>query len=766
MTTRFSSPLARRAPRRACAPVAALLLAAVAVAPAPPAAAQAPRAAAESRAAPDLDAFIHPGFPSGLVAAARADRIAWLANERGLRNVYTAAAPDFRPVRITSFTEDDGIELSSLGISDDGRTVIFVRGSAPNRDGWIANPASHADGVERAIWAARTDGSGAWRVAAGSAPALSPDGRWAVFVQDGQIHRVAVSQTPGAAPADRGEVPFIRVWGRNSGPLWSPDGARIAFVSNRGDHSYIAVYDIAGRTVSYLDPGVDFDSSPTWSPDGRQIAFMRRPGTPFGRQAHTGTGSLGNPPGPAHAAAQSRGGAPGGGAPGGGAGAAAGARVAPVPGLMDATFRGGHTLSFVVADVHTGEVREFWRNEPNDRVFPAVRGIQWAGSSVIFQHEPEEWIRYYAVAVDGSTARPVELTPGAGMVETVGLSSDGRTLIYATNAGDIDRRHLWSVPTAGGAAVQLTRGEGIEMFPAPLASGQHVAVLSATASQPLSVSLVPAAGGAPRVLFPTLTAEFPAAAHVTPTAVTLNASDGLEFYNQLFLPRDIAPGERRPAIIFVHGGPPRQMLLGYHYSDFYHLAFAVNQWLASQGYVVLSVNYRLGIGYGRSFRTAPNTGARGNAEYLDVLAAGQYLQSRPDVDPQRVGIWGLSYGGVLTAQALARNSDIFAAGVDMAGVHLWGSSLDPDDVSYQSSPISAIDGWTSPVLIWHGDDDRNVQFSQTTGLVQLLRARDVHYELIVYPDDTHATMLYRRWLHTFGRVEDFLRRFLRDRTVS
>jgi dipeptidyl aminopeptidase/acylaminoacyl peptidase len=299
-----------------------------------------------------------------------------------------------------------------------------------------------------------------------------------------------------------------------------------------------------------------------------------------------------------------------------------------------------------------------------------------------------------------------------------------------------------------------------------LASGRNVAVLTAAANRPLSVAVVPANGGSPRVIYPVLTSEFPAAAHVTPTAVTLKAEDGFEFYNQLFLPKDIRPGEKRPAIVFVHGGPPRQMLLGYHYMDFYHIAYAVNQWLATRGYIVLSVNYRLGIGYGRSFQRAPDTGARGNAEYRDVLAAGKYLQARSDVDPSRVGIWGLSYGGVLTAQALARNSDVFAAGVDMAGVHLWGNSLNPEDMSYQSSAISAVDGWKSPVLIWHGDDDRNVQFSQTTGLVQLLRARDVHYELIVYPDDTHETMLYSRWLDTWPRVEDFFRRFLRERKVS
>jgi dipeptidyl aminopeptidase/acylaminoacyl peptidase len=178
----------------------------------------------------------------------------------------------------------------------------------------------------------------------------------------------------------------------------------------------------------------------------------------------------------------------------------------------------------------------------------------------------------------------------------------------------------------------------------------------------------------------------------------------------------------------------------------------------------MSVNYRSGIGYGKSFRMAPNTGGRGNAEYQDVLSAGKYLQTRADVDPKRVGIWGLSYGGVLTSQALARNSDIFVTGVDLAGVHLWGSSIDPESVSYQSSAIAAIDKWKSPVLLVHGDDDRNVNFAQTVGLVQLLRAHGVYHELIVFPDDTHETLLHKRWLYTFGRMDDFLRRFLRGET--
>ncbi len=702
-----------------------------------------------AQAKPTIGQFLSPGFPLQLVSARDVDRIAWLAYEEGHRNVYTAAGPSFRPVRLTRFTDDDGIVLTDLSISADGRTVTFIRGSAPNRDGWVADPASNPTGSERAIWAARTDGTGAWRVGEGAPPALSPDGRTAIFAKDGQIYRYDITtRAAAAAAAQAAQKPWIRLWGRNGNPVWSPDGSKVALVSDRVDHSFIAVYDVKTRKVTYLAPSVDRDVSPTWSPDSKRVAFIRRPGLPFGQQAHGGTGSLGNPAGP-------------GAARGGRAGESSDSR----PGLMRATFTGGYVLSFWVADATTGEGREFWHHDPADSAFAAIRSIRWAGDHVVFQAEPGEWIRAYAVSVEKGGA-PTELSPGEGMLETSAFSRDGQTLFYGSNVGDIDRRHVWKVGTGGGTATQITRGDEIELAPAPLASGQGVAVLTASATRPLSIGIVPSNGGATRVIYPTLRADFPTAAHVVPENVVLKAEDGLEFHNQLFLPKDYKPGERRPAIIFVHGGPIRQMLLGYHYMDFYHISYAANQWLANQGYVVLSVNYRLGVGYGKSFRMAPNSGARGNAEYRDVLAAGKYLQSRSDVDPQRVGIWGLSYGGVLTAQALARNSDIFAAGVDMAGVHLWGNSLAPNDMSYQSSAIATVDKWTSPVLLWHGDDDRNVQFSQTTGLVQLLRAHKVPFELIVLPDDTHETLIHERWIYTFDRIQDFLTRNLWKRKAS
>ena len=732
---------------------------------------------------PTADQFLSPANPMELVAAKKADRIAWMAYERGRRNVYTAAAPAWKPVRLTRFLDDNGIDISNVRISGDGATVLFMRGHTPNREGWIANPTSDPNGADRTIWAASTTLGTAWRIAEGTNPELSPDGRFAVFVRDGQIYRVRTSRTPAATAVDRTEKPLVKAWGVNSNARWSPDSTKVAFVSTRTDHSFIGIYDMKSSAVTFMSPSVDFDSSPTWSPDSKRVAFIRRPGTPFGRQAQTGGQGIGNPPGPATAATggqrgrggqgrgpstssgqAARGGGQGrggrGGGPSTGSGQAGEANDGQIPGLTTSAFKGGYALSFWVGDAATGQASEFWHNAPNDAQFDSVNAIQWADDRVIFQEEPEEWIRYYSVPISGGGAAPAELTPGNGMVENIGLSADGRYLYYTTNAGDIEHRHTWKVAVSGGAPTQLTSGDTIETYPAPLASGSAVAVLAADARMPQSVGIVPASGGKPKIIFPTLPKDFPIAEHVVPTNVITKAADGLEIHNQLFIPSNLRPGERRPAIIFVHGGPVRQMLLGYHYMHFYHQAYAINQWLVSQGYVVMSVNYRRGIGYGKSFRNAPNSGAQGNAEYQDVLAGGKYLQTRADVDPKRIGIWGLSYGGVLTAQALARNSDLFIAGVDLAGVHLWGGSIDPESVSYKSSAISEIAKWKSPVLLVHGDDDRNVAFSQTTGLVQLLRAHNIEHELIVFPDDVHESLIYKRWMYTLDRMEDFLRRHL------
>jgi Tol biopolymer transport system component len=271
--------------------------------------------------------------------------------------------------------------------------------------------------------------------------------------------------------------PLVKAWGTNGTPVWSPDGSKFAFVSNRVDHSLIGVYDVHARTVSFFAPSVDHDTSPTWSPDGKRIAFIRRPGTPFGQQTHQGSGGIGNPDGPAYNPLTAMRGAAGrggrGGAPGGrGRGQASTDQPSERPGLFESAFTGGYTLAMYVADVASGEGREFWHNQKGDRDFSAISTIRWTDTDhVIFEAEPQEWTRWYSISVSHAEPAPVVLTPGEGAVEQTAVSPDGGFLYYATNAGDIERRHVWKVPTAGGVAEPLTRGETIETYPAALHPG-------------------------------------------------------------------------------------------------------------------------------------------------------------------------------------------------------------------------------------------------------------------------------------------------------
>jgi dipeptidyl aminopeptidase/acylaminoacyl peptidase len=250
---------------------------------------------------------------------------------------------------------------------------------------------------------------------------------------------------------------------------------------------------------------------------------------------------------------------------------------------------------------------------------------------------------------------------------------------------------------------------------------------------------------------------------VAPEAVEFESTDGLEIRGQLFRARGAGP---HPAVIFVHGGPRRQMLLGFHPSSYYSNAYILNQRLAALGFHVLAVNYRSGTGYGRAFRDAPETGREGASEYRDILAAGRWLAARDDVDPSRIGIWGGSWGGYLTALALARDSDLFAAGVDLHGVHSMlrplPNSLSPEAqeqarrLQWESSPLAAIDRWRSPVLLIHGDDDRNVDFAQSLVLARELAARGVPYRDLVFPNERHGFFRHDNWLAAYREIIGFL----------
>ncbi len=675
-----------------------------------------------------LEQVLSAPFSSELQASPKGGRFLWIANQEGKRNIWVAEASGsaYTVHRVTSDDADDGIDLGEIAWTPDGEHILYARGGDYEFPGKpAANPAMLPQGLTEEIWMVGVHGGDARKLAEGRAPAVSPNGATAAYLDNDQIWTIDL-RDPAAKPAQllhgRGDLGSLS---------WSPDGKYLAFTSERGDHGFVGVFSFADQSLKYLDPSTEIDREPVWSPDSSQIAFVRIP--------------------------------------------------PDTSGIDFKPERAAQPWSLRVADVKTGVGREIWRvHEGPGSVFhemESARQVFWsADGHIVFPWEGNGWVHLYSVAATGGPA--IELTPGDFEVDYVAFSKDRKTLVYSSNQvvddpKDLDRRHLWEVAADGGSPHELTHGDGLEMIPV-IAPDGTVAVLRSDPRVPIRPAVVGRDGELKDLAPQMIPSEFPAAKLVTPEQVIFSAADGMKIHGQLFLPASAGDGKKHPAIVFFHGGSRRQMLLGWHYMDYYSNAYGMNQYLASLGYIVLSVNYRSGIGYGLNFREALNYGAAGASEFNDVQGAGLYLRSRPDVDGARIGVWGGSYGGYLTALALARASDMFAAGVDFHGVHDWNIELqnwqpkyNPDAdqqaerLAWESSPLSSVKTWRSPVLLIQGDDDRNVQFSQTVRLAAALRAQGTPFEEHVFPDEIHGFLLHRSWITAYGLSADFFGRKLK-----
>jgi dipeptidyl aminopeptidase/acylaminoacyl peptidase len=675
-------------------------------------------------------------FPSELQAAPALGRVSWISDAEGRRNLWIGELVNgkYMARQLTHYSDDDGIELGDVAWSADAQQIAFVRGGdfeATSKLG--ANPALLPEGNDQNIWLVSLRPGAASepvKIAAGRSPLFTHDGAALVYLSGGQIWNIKLDAPARKAKSEAAKPEqLLHTRGNIESLRLSPDGARLAFVSERGDHSFIGVYDFAAKALTYLDPSTDNDQEPAWSPQSDRIAFLR---------SSTGNDDYEFAP---H-------------------------RDAALP------------WSIRIADVKTGQSREVWKAAAGQgslfHGLASANQLYWAvGDRIVFPSELDGWLHLYAVPVGGGTASL--LTPGEFEVEHAALSADRTALVFSSNQGDIDRRHIWKLAFSdSGVAppVAVTSGEGIQVEPVVASDNKTVFTLRSDARLPLRVAFAEEHSQLTDIDPGSMPKDFPAFKLVEPQQVILSAADGMMIHGQLFLPPNESAG-RHPALVFFHGGSRREMLLGWHYMQYYNNAYAMNQYLASQGYVVLSVNYRSGIGYGLNFREALNYGAAGASEFNDVLGAGLYLRSRADVDPARIGSWGGSYGGFLTALALARASDLFAAGVDFHGVHDWNIELgnwntgydpnaDPNRarVAYESSPISSVATWRSPVLLIHGDDDRNVQFSQTPKLAGMLRKQNVHIEELIFPDEIHDFLLHRDWLKAYAAETDFFARYL------
>ena len=658
--------------------------------------------------AADLEKILSSPF-AGELTAGPGGRVAWVVNSLGARNIYVAEPPAYKGRALTHYAGDDGTDIGQLKWLADGTGLVFVRGGDlehPNSAN--PNPSNQPAAPEQAVQLVSLADGAVRKLADGHSPVIAGDR--VVYIKGGQVWSVDLK--PDAKPSS-----LIAAKGSITETEVSPDASMLAVISSRGDHAFLAVYRFASKELRYLDPSVDTDSSPVWSPDSKSVAFIRTP-------------------------------------------AASGAiRVGP-----QRTAKQPWTIR--IADVAAGTSRKVFEAQPGPGSRFALdsggTALMWADGRLVLPWERDGWLHLYSISLDGG--EPSLLTPGEFEVESMSLTPDRKSVIFASNQDDTDRRHIWKVAIQPGSRPsRVTTGTGIEWSAAALDGGATVCLRADTKIAARAAAIE---NGKLRDLAPELVpADYPAASLAEPQPVLISAADGMLIHAQLFLPPSGGPA-KRPALVFFHGGSRRQMMLGRHNMYYYSNAYAMNQYLASKGYIVLSVNYRSGIGYGLNFREALNYGAGGGSEYNDVIGAGLYLRGRADVDASRIGLWGGSYGGYLTALGLARGSDLFKAGVDFHGVHDWSKlrRVDADSeiarIAFQSSPMASVDTWRSPVLLIHGDDDRNVPFGESVRLVEALRERKVHVEQLIFPDEIHDFLKHGSWLAGYKALEDFFARMM------
>lgn len=658
-----------------------------------------PARAADDGFASVLDHYPLLTPPTGTASGQAA---AWVESVGGRRTIWFTATTDAAPRALAQFA-DDGLPVSALTISEDGRRLAYIVGSAPNAQGEINNPLHLADPQERVLWATSTTTPAPRRIAGGStarfhSPVLSPDGAALAYAQGREVWSSDLRDS--ASQPQR----LFTLHGSAGDLAWSPDGRRLAFVSHRGSHSFVGIFDLADRRLRYLAPGIDGDRAPRWSPDGRHLLFLReREET----QNYRFT-----------------------------------VRLDSIP------------WSIMLANADSGETHTLWTADRGAGSTPYDADPFWidAGSIGLFW-EKTGWRQLYRLGLDGRA--PTRLSSGDGEVATAIPSADGRRVYYTANADIRERFDLHAVAASGGASQRLLAGEGIATRGIrPVALGADGVVVPAYQPTAPVRMLAVDAGGAARALSPpvsisaTAIAAIPAALLPTPEIVTLSAEDGLRHRALLYRPA-IPRAGKSPAVVYAHGGSRWiETVEPLH-------AWGIVEALVARGYVVLVPNYRSGEGYGLAFRETPGYGGSGGTDTLDMTAAGKYLRALPEVDKDAVGIFGISYGGYLTTAAMAKAPELWAAGVSIVGVADWQMELELDnngarlpfrlsqrmqyeDLAYASSANASLEAWRAPLLFISGDDDTQGWLVQAIELGQRLRRRGIAVDAIVEPGGRHS----------------------------
>jgi len=373
--------------------------------------------------------------------------------------------------------------------------------------------------------------------------------------------------------------------------------------------------------------------------------------------------------------------------------------------------------------------------------------------------EESGYAQLYAKAAGGKANA---LTSGRFEISAPALSADGKWFYLRANVEAPYSYDVYRVAVGGGKLERVTSFKGTQQF-ALSPDGRQLAVLHSSAYVPAQLAVVAVDGGAVRELTDTRTPEYKAKQWLEPAIIEVPSTHTKQpIYAKFYKPKDFDASRKHPAVMFVHGaGYTQNVHLQFPY---YFREQMFHNLLLERGYVVLDMDYRASEGYGRDWRTAIYRDM-GHPELEDLIDGVHWLEQNASADPQRVGVYGGSYGGFMTLMAMFRAPDVFKAGAALRPVTDWAQynheytsnilntpQLDP--IAYQrSSPIEFADGLRGPLLIAHGMIDDNVLFEDSVRLYQkLIELHKDDFELSGYPLDRHGFTHADSWLDEYKRI--------------
>jgi len=609
---------------------------------------------------------------------------------------------------------------------------------------------------------ARAPHSGTW----------SPDGKTIAFVcakRDGKSH-IWTLPCAGGAPV---RITHEPVWLEMSdlvdrrdvagGPRWSPDGLYFAYVAltKAGSTSIYVIPSTGGEAVqvssyprctvcpSWL-PHAECDRTPRWSPDGKRIAFVSSRDGPdqiWVVEVNSSVGPLQvtydrydnndiqwSPDGKQIAYASQR--------------------------NAQDIFRS----ALCTVSLPEGEVKQLTDGlQSNDRT------PRWSpdGTRIAFVSDRSGYDDLWLMSKDGEGL--TRLTEGGGDHADPRWSPDGRFLAYTvTRHGNVD---IWVSSVDGSSRRRLTTEDGVHQAPLWSPDGREILYLSEGPTCGRELYKVSVDGGPPQQLTHSMIRDDTAVDPVVPETITFPSEDGLQIEGFLYRPRELIPGQKYPALMWIHGGPN-----GLFSNRWYPLF----QYLVKRGYVVLAPNCRGSTGYGRSF-LEDNLDFWMGRDTLDWLNAVEFLKGLGYVDVERLAIWGSSYGGSAVYWALGKFPHLFKAGI----CHYGGSDMiqSYDDTRsrhvrrlfkrlmgslpiqnmplwVERSGITYVDQVEAPLMILQGDVDIGVHPRQAQRVADALWAQGKVCELTIYKGEGHGFSGAETIADAISKIESFLERYL------